>query len=86
MKEVEDTSHLFYKKKVVITGTFEKFPFREEMAKLLHEVGADVNSSISKKTDYVIVGESAGPKKLEKIENLGIPTISEVEFLKLFNL
>lgn len=86
MKEVEDTSHFFYKKKVVITGTFEKFPMREEMAKLLHEVGADVNGGISKKTDYVIMGASAGPKKLEKIAELAIETIDEKRFLELFNL
>ncbi|SDE57364.1 BRCT domain-containing protein [Riemerella columbipharyngis] len=86
MKEVTDTSHFFYSKKVVITGTFEKFPFREEMAKLLHDVGADVNVSISRKTDYVIVGENAGPKKMEKIKELGIETIDESKFIELFKL
>ena len=84
--DVEDTSHFFYQKKVVITGSFDKFPLREEMAKLLHEVGADVNSAISKRTDYVIIGEDAGPKKLEKIEELGIETIDEKRFLEIFNL
>ena len=82
--DVEDTSHFFYQKKVVITGSFEKFPFREDMAKLLHNVGADVNSGISRKTDYVIVGENAGPKKLEKIAELGIETIDEKRFLEIF--
>ena len=84
--DIEDTSHFFYQKKVVITGSFERFPFREDMAKLLHNVGADVNSGISRKTDYVIVGENAGPKKLEKIEELGIETIDEKRFLEIFNL
>ena len=56
------------------------------MAKLLHEVGADVNSAISKRTDYVIIGEDAGPKKLEKITELGIETIDEKRFLEIFNL
>ena len=84
--DIKDTSHFFYQKKVVITGTFEKFPFREEMAKLLYNVGADINSSISKRTDYVIIGENAGPKKLEKIEELGIETIDEKRFLEIFNL
>lgn len=84
--DIKDTSHFFYQKKVVITGTFEKFPFREEMAKLLYNVGADINSSISKRTDYVIIGENAGPKKLEKITELGIETINEKRFLDIFEL
>ena len=82
--DVEDTTHFFYHKKVVITGIFEKFPFREQMAKLLHEVGADVNTTISKRTDYVIIGENAGHKKLEKIAELGIETIDEKRFLEIF--
>lgn len=81
---IEDKSHHFYSKKVVITGTFNNFPMRDEMAKMLHSVGADVNMSISKKTDFVIVGENAGPKKLEKIEELQITIISEEEFINLF--
>ncbi|WP_313373775.1 exonuclease domain-containing protein [Chishuiella sp.] len=82
--DLEDTSHFFYDKKVVITGVFDNFPMRDKMAKMLHSVGADVNSSISKKTNYVIVGKSAGPKKLEKIQELNITIISEVEFIELF--
>ena len=85
-ENVEDTSHFFYKKIVVITGTFEKFTLRNDMAKLLHDCGADVNSSISKKTHYVVVGKDAGPKKLEKITELNIPIISEEEFCKIFNV
>lgn len=86
MIEVEDTSHFFYQKKVVITGTFDRFPVRNEMAKLLQSVGADNNGSISRKTDYVIVGKGAGRKKLEQIEALGIETILEDRFIELFNL
>ena len=84
MKEdVADTSHFFYQKKVVITGTFQNFPIRNDMAKLLHEVGADINTSISKKTDYVIVGNGAGPSKLQKIKELDIQAIEEEEFLQI---
>ncbi|GIM61117.1 MULTISPECIES: BRCT domain-containing protein [Capnocytophaga] len=84
--DIEDKSHFFYGKKVVITGNFSKFPIRNEMAKLLHSVGADVNTSISKKTDYVIIGTEAGWRKMEQIEQFGVETISEQEFLKLFDL
>lgn len=84
--DVEDASHFFYQKKVVITGTFDNFPIREEMAKLLHNAGADINSQVSGRTDYVILGQKAGPKKLEQIEKLGIETIDEQKFLEIFNL
>lgn len=84
IQDLEDTSHYFFNKKVVITGTFENFPMRDEMAKMLHSVGADVNGSISKKTNYVIVGSNAGPRKLEKIEELQISIINEEEFINLF--
>ena len=83
--DIEDKSHFFYGKKVVITGNFAKFPVRNEMAKMLYEVGADVNTSISKKTDYVIVGENAGWSKLEKIKEFNIETIDEQRFSELFN-
>lgn len=79
-----DKSHSFYQKKVVITGIFNNYPIREEMAKLLHDVGADINTSISKKTDIVIIGEKAGPKKLEQISNFNIKTITEEEFINIF--
>jgi DNA ligase (NAD+) len=38
-------------------------------------------SSISKKTDYVLAGDKMGPSKLQKAEDLGIPIISEEDFL-----
>lgn len=83
-KEVEDNSHIFFNKRVVITGEFPSFNNRNELAEMLQNVGADVNSTISSKTDYVIVGQKAGPKKLELIEKYQIKTINEHEFIKLF--
>lgn len=81
---VEDKSHLFYNKKVVITGEFPSFENRNIIAEMLQNVGADVNGSISQKTDFVIVGQKAGPKKMELIEKYGIKTFSEHDFIKLF--
>lgn len=82
--DIEDKSHFFYGKKVVLTGNFEHFPVRSKMAEWIKEVGGDNNGSISKKTDIVIVGESAGWKKLEQIEKFGTKTMTESEFLNLF--
>ena len=39
--------------------------------------------SISKKTDFILAGDNMGPSKLEKAQKLGIPIISEDEFLKM---
>ncbi len=56
------------------------------MATLLWKVGADVNTSISRKTNYVIVGLNAGPSKLEKIDLYNIEIIDEQKFLEIFNI
>lgn len=81
-----DPSHPFYDKKVVITGTLEAYPKRNELAMMLKKVGSDVDTNISRKTDYVIVGEGAGPSKMKKIAELqeqGYPiTILNEEELK----
>lgn len=82
--EVEDKSHFFYNKKVVLTGEFPSFENRNIMAQMLQSVGADVQSTVSKTTDYVIVGKKAGPKKLERIKEFNIETFTEHEFIKLF--
>lgn len=71
-----------FKKKVVFTGDLDSMN-RKEAAHLAKENGADVNTSISKFTDMVIVGRNPGPTKLDKIQKLGIPIISEDEFLAM---
>lgn len=63
-----DPNNPFYDRKVVITGLF---PIdRTIMAAKLKNMGADLNSTISKKTNYVIIGDEAGPKKLEEVDKL----------------
>lgn len=79
---------IFYKKKVVFTGILEKFPDRDEIASILRQYGADVNGSISKKTDIVIKGAGAGPSKMKKIQELqeqgcSIRVIEEPEFIEI---
>ena len=67
-------------KTFVITGTLS-VP-REEIAEQIRAAGGKVSSSVSKKTDYVVVGENAG-SKLETATQLGITTLSEADFAKL---
>lgn len=67
-------------KTVVLTGTLTQFS-RDDAAEKLKQLGAKITGSVSKKTDYVIAGESAG-SKLSKAEALGIPVLNEAEFLE----
>ena len=67
----------------VITGTLPK-P-RKEVEDLIESLGGHAASSVSKSTDYLIVGEEPG-SKLEKAKALGVKTISYEEFLKLAGL
>lgn len=72
----------FTGKTVVLTGTLPTLS-RDEAAKKLEAVGAKVTGSVSKKTDFVIAGESAG-SKLTKAQQLGIRIIdSEEELLQM---
>jgi DNA ligase (NAD+) len=64
----------------VVTGRLETFS-RNEVEDLLRTHGATVGSSVSKKTDYVIVGEEPG-SKAEKARRLGTPMLDEREFLR----
>jgi DNA ligase (NAD+) len=54
---------------------------REEIKAAVEQHGGKNISSISKKTDYVLAGDKMGPSKLQKAEDLGIPIISEEDFL-----
>jgi len=79
----------FYNKKVVFTGDMQKIS-RQDAANKIQNLGADINTSISKKTEIVVVGDGAGPSKIKKIEELNsqgckIRLIYEDEFLSLIN-
>ena len=63
-----DPSNPFYNKKVVITGVFDVG--REDLAKKLKSLGADLDTGISKHTNFVIIGREAGPSKLAKMQSL----------------
>ena len=79
---IENTDNPFFQKRVVFTGDLKNFN-RKEAAHTIKLLGADVNTSISRKTDFVVVGRNPGPSKMNKIETLGIPMITEDEFLKM---
>jgi DNA ligase (NAD+) len=66
----------------VVSGVFELFS-RDELKKAIEDNGGKVASSISAKTDFVIAGDNMGPAKLEKANQLGIPIISENDFVEM---
>jgi DNA ligase (NAD+) len=68
----------FAGKQFVLTGTLSDFT-RDEAKALIEARGGRVNSSVSKKTDYVVAGEAAG-SKLDKAESLGVTVIDESAF------
>ena len=70
-------------KTFVITGTLETMS-RSEAKKKIESLSGKVSSSVSKKTDYVVVGDSPG-SKAEKAEDLGVDILDENQFLALFN-
>jgi DNA ligase (NAD+) len=70
-------------KTIVVTGTLQKFT-RDEIKELIHAHGGKPSGSVSKQTDYVVVGEKAG-SKLDKAKELGIPVLTEDEFIKLIS-
>jgi DNA ligase (NAD+) len=55
---------------------------RDEIKKLIENNGGKVTSSVSKKTDFVVAGESPG-SKLEKANTLGVSVIDEKELLSM---
>lgn len=68
--------------KTVVTGTFDNFPDRAVLKEKLKLLGADVDTSVTKKTQIVVVGHGCGPKKMEKVEEYGIRIMKEDEVMK----
>jgi len=71
-------------KTFVVTGTLPTLK-RDEAKDLIKSAGGKVTESVSKKTNYLVVGADAG-SKLEKAQSLGVQTLSEEDLLKLINL
>ena len=71
-------------KTIVISGTFARHS-RDEYKEIITREGGKSAGSISKKTSFVLAGENMGPAKREKCAQLGVPMISEEEFLAMLD-
>ena len=79
-EELADQTDALQGNTFVVSGVFTKVS-RNELKKLIEDNGGKVSSAISSKTNYVVAGENMGPSKKAKAENLGVPIISEDDFL-----
>ena len=70
-------------KNFVVTGNFGTPQRRKEIEQLVEKYGGKKVSSVSSKTNFVVAGEKAGSSKINKAQQLGIPIISEDDFLKM---
>jgi DNA ligase (NAD+) len=66
---------------IVISGVFAHHS-RDEYKQMIEQNGGKNVGSISSKTSFILAGENMGPSKLQKAEKLGIPIVSEEEFLE----
>lgn len=88
-KQDADPTNPFYDKKIVYTGDFNSIS-RQNLAVRLYKMGADIDKSISKKTNIILIGDNPGPKKIEKINTLiesgvNIKLIYENELLTILS-
>ncbi len=79
--KIEKKSGPLAGKSIVFTGTLETMT-RSEAQEKARQAGADVNDSVSKNTDIVVVGENAG-SKAEKARKFGVKILSEKDYLKI---
>ena len=81
-EEAAPIGHALEGKAIVISGTFEHHS-RDEYKQLIAAHGGKNTGSISAKTSFILAGAAMGPAKEEKARSLGIPLVSETDFLQM---
>ena len=82
--QMQEKDQKFAGKVFVITGSVEHFANRNEVKTVIEEMGGKVTGSVSAKTDYLINNDAASASsKNKKAKELGIPIITEAEFLSM---
>lgn len=85
IKSETQLSNTLEGKSFVVSGVFSQFS-RDEIKEIIEQHGGKNVGSISSKTSYVLAGENMGPAKLEKATKLGVPIISETEFIQMVSI
>lgn len=81
-EQTEEASEKLSGKRIVVSGVFHLHT-RDEYKQLIERNGGKNVGSISGKTSFVLAGDNMGPSKLQKAEKLGIPIVSEEDFMKM---
>jgi DNA ligase (NAD+) len=81
-KEAVPTGNTLNGKVIVISGLFRKHS-RDEYKEMIENSGGKNSMSVSGNTSFILAGENMGQSKKEKAKELGVPLISEIEFLKI---
>ena len=85
-QEAEQGQQILADKTFVITGSVEYFKNRKELKEKIESLGGKVTGSVTKKTDYLINNDNlSGSTKNKKAKELGIPILTEEEFLTMIN-
>jgi DNA ligase (NAD+) len=80
-KDLVEFTHDLFGKKIIFTGKMSGS--REAMKKYAKSIGIQVVSSVSSKTDYLVIGEKVGQKKIESAQEFGIEVLTESNYLAL---
>jgi DNA ligase (NAD+) len=80
--EVIEIGTILSGKTVVISGVFKKHS-RDEYKEMIERNGGKNSTSVSGSTSFILAGDNMGQSKKEKADELGVPMISELEFLKI---
>jgi len=70
-------------KSIVVSGSFGTSKRRKDLEEMVIMHGAKLSGGVTSKTDFVVAGENMGPEKRQKAMKLGIPVITEAEFLEM---
>ena len=81
--EINNSNSLLMDKKIVFTGKMSTS--RDEMKKYAKSIGIKVLSSVNQSTDYLVIGENVGPKKLQFAIDNNIAILKEAEYLKMID-
>lgn len=84
LDKVENKHNPFFGKRVTVSGTYDKWPVRKDLASLLKTYGAKIDKSVLASTDILCAGKGVGPSKLDKMNNKeGGLVLSESDIIDL---